>query len=172
MFKRKILQLSVLFGAIFATGYLLADDHEGGGSRSLAPVSHPKWQAECASCHMSYHPGLLPERSWRKLMGGLDKHFGENASLDKVTQQEIMQFLVANSADHNGSRRSAKIASSIPAQAAPMRVTETAYFQGKHDEISPAVWKRAKIGSQSNCIACHSGAEKGNFSEDNVRIPR
>lgn len=172
MFKRKILQLSLLFSAVFTTGYLLADDHEGGGSRSLAPVTQPKWQAECASCHMLYHPGLLPERSWRKLMGSLDKHFGENASLDKLTQQEILQFLVANSADHNGSRRSAKIASSIPAQATPLRITETAYFQHQHDEISPSVWKRPKIGSQSNCIACHSGAEKGNFSEDYVRIPR
>ncbi|TCV90312.1 diheme cytochrome c [Sulfurirhabdus autotrophica] len=172
MLIRKTLQLGTLIGAIFATGYLLADDHEGGGNRSLPIVSNQKWQAECASCHMLYHPGLLPERSWRKLMGGLDKHFGENASLDKATQQEILQFLATNSADHSGSRRSAKIASSIPAKSVPIRVTETAYFQGKHDEISPATWKSQKIGSQSNCIACHSGAEKGNFSEDNVRIPR
>lgn len=172
MLNRKILQFSLLVSAIFATSYLLADDHENSGSRSLTPVSHTKWQAECASCHMLYHPGLLPERSWRKMMGGLDKHFGENANLDPITRQEILQFLVTNSADHSNARRSTKINNSIPALSSPLRITATPYFQNKHDEINPSVWKRPKIGSASNCIACHSGAEKGDFSEDNVRIPR
>ena len=54
MYIRKSLQIGLLFGAIFTAGYLLADDdeHEYAGSKSLVPVSHPKWQAECASCHM------------------------------------------------------------------------------------------------------------------------
>ena len=42
----------------------------------------------------------------------------------------------------------------------------------KHDEVAPEVWKRPKVGGPSNCVACHSGAEKGDFSERNVRIPR
>jgi hypothetical protein len=34
------------------------------------------------------------------------------------------------------------------------------------------VWKRPKVGSPSNCMACHKGAEQGDFSEHAVAIPR
>lgn len=175
MLLRKTLQIGVLLGAVFATGWLLADDdeHEGRrGSRGLPQATNAKWLAECTSCHMAYLPGLLPERSWRKMMGGLDDHFGENASLDPLTQKEITDFLVKNSADRVPNRRSTKILNSIPAKAAPLRVSETAYFTRKHDEIKPDVWKRQKIGSKANCLACHPNAEKGNYSEDEVKIPR
>jgi cytochrome c553 len=169
---RRPLQLAILAASVLATGYLLADDDEYHAASKLQPVTNQKWQTECSSCHTLYHPGLLPERSWRRLMGGLNQHFGENASLDQPTQAEILKFLVANSADHSQSRRSARIAASIPANNAPLRITETPYFIRQHDEISPAVWKRQKVGSASNCVACHAGAEKGDFSEDRVSIPR
>lgn len=175
MWLRKTLQLIVLFGAVSAAGWLLADDDEGehrGGRQALAAVSNAKWQAECSSCHMLYHSGLLPERSWRKLMSGLDRHFGENASLDPATQKEIATFLAKNSADHSASRRSARIAESIPPQAAPLRISETNWFRYRHGELHPDVFKRPKVGSPANCIACHKGAEKGDFSEEGVRIPR
>lgn len=172
MQARKILQAATLVITVLVTGWLLADDEGGERGRALAPVSNAKWQAECSSCHMLYHPGLLPERSWRRMMSDLDKHFNENASLDPLTQKEITEFLVRNSADHAASRRSSRISQSIPAAAAPLRITETAWFIRKHDEVNPAVWKRARIGSASNCIACHQGAEKGNFPEEGVRIPR
>lgn len=162
----------LLFSTALAGAALADDDEREGGGRGLAPVSNAKWKAECASCHTLYHPGLLPERSWRKMMSGLDKHFGENASLDPATSKEITDFLVKYSADQSGDRRSSRIARSIPASAAPLRITETAWFKGEHDEVSPSVWKRPKIGSPSNCSACHAGAEKGDFSEHRVRIPR
>ncbi|MDD5241038.1 MAG: diheme cytochrome c [Sulfuricella sp.] len=169
---RKLLQLAVLIGSVTATGWLLADNHKHGESKSLPPVSNAKWKTECSSCHTLYHPGLLPERSWRKMMSGLDQHFGENASLDPVTQKEIMEFLVANSADHATNRRSAKISQSIPAQSTPLRISETPWFVQKHDKVSTDVWKRPKIGSPANCTACHEGAEQGNFSESRIKIPR
>ena len=141
-----------------------------------APAADPgaKWKAECSSCHMAYPPGYLPERSWRKLMSGLDKHFGENAGLDKAAEKEITDYLVGNSAERSGDRRASRFLGSVPAGATPLRITETPYFRRKHDdrEISPEVWKRPKVGSPANCIACHSGAERGDFSERNIRIPR
>jgi aldehyde:ferredoxin oxidoreductase len=121
---------------------------------------------------MVYHPGLLPERSWNKVMAGLDKHFGENASLDAATHDEIAKFLAANSADKQTNRRSSRINQSIPANATPIRISETRYFTSKHDEVSANTFKRKSIGSASNCIACHKGAEKGDFSESQVKIPR
>ena len=121
---------------------------------------------------MVYHPGLLPERSWKKVMAGLDNHFGENASLDAATHDEIAKFLADNSADKQTNRRSSRINQSIPVSSTPMRISETRYFTSKHDEISPNTFKRKSVGSASNCIACHKGAEKGDFSESQVKIPR
>jgi hypothetical protein len=106
------------------------------------------------------------------MMTGLDKHFGENAELDATTNKEITDFLVKNSADVSNSRRCSKMINSIGKNDAPLRITETAYFIRKHDEVSASTFKRKAIGSASNCIACHKGAEVGNFSEHEVRIPK
>lgn len=138
----------------------------------MSPVTHAKWKAECSRCHMLYHPGLLPERSWHKMMSGLDKHFGENASLNAATRDEIKSFLVTNSAEKSTNRRANRINQSIPANATPLRISETRYFTSKHDEVSPATFQRKSIGSAANCIACHKGAEKGDFSASQIRIPR
>lgn len=105
-------------------------------------------------------------------MTGLDSHFGENATLDAPTRDEIARFLASNSADKSDNRRSSRINQSIPANATPVRISETRYFLSKHDEISPTTFKRKSIGSAANCIACHKGAEKGDFSESLVKIPR
>lgn len=176
---KKWMQLLVLITSITSAGTLLAsggfgEGGDGGEGRSsnMPAVTNAKWKAECGSCHMVYHPGLLPERSWNKVMAGLDKHFGENASLDAATYDEIAKFLAANSADKQTNRRSNRINQSIPANATPMRISETRYFTAKHDEVSANTFKRKSIGSPSNCIACHKGAEKADFSESQVRIPR
>jgi len=159
-----------------AAGLVLADDDDGDdgprSARALPQVSHPQWKQECSSCHMLYPPALLPERSWRAMMGGLDAHFGENAQLDAATRDNITAFLVANSADHTAARRARMLARSIPADEIPLRISTTRYFRRKHDEVSTEVFKRASVGSAANCVACHSGAEKGAFSEETVRIPR
>lgn len=152
--------------AISLPGISLADDSEG--SSRLRQATNANWKAECGACHMVYHPGLLPARSWRKMMGGLDKHFGQDASLDPIPQKEITDFLVKFSADQGNT----KYAKSVPAASTPLRITETAWFKREHDEIGAAVWKRKKIGSASSCMACHKGAEQGDFSEDKVAIPR
>ena len=171
---KKWMQFLVLITSVTSASALLASGGGGGegGAKQLPPVTNVKWKAECSSCHMLYHPGLLPERSWHKIMAGLDSHFGENATLDAPTRDEIAHFLASNSADKSDNRRSSRINQSIPANTTPLRISETRYFLSKHDEISPATFKRKSIGSASNCIACHQGAEKGNFSESLVRIPR
>jgi hypothetical protein len=42
----------------------------------------------------------------------------------------------------------------------------------EHDEVPGSVWKSPKVMSPSNCAACHSNAEQGDFSEHNVHIPK
>jgi cytochrome c553 len=173
---KKWMQILILITSISSAGTLLAsggfgEGGEGGGS-AMPVVTNAKWKTECGSCHMIYHPGLLPERSWNKVMAGLDKHFGENAGLDASTRNEIAKFLASNSADKQENRRSSRINQSISASAAPMRISETRYFLAKHDELSANTFKRKSIGSPSNCVACHKGAEKGDFSESQIKIPR
>jgi len=145
-----------------------AEDHGDryGGEDRGKPVQpaqvNAKWQQECASCHMAFAPGLLPAESWRKLMSGLDKHFGADASLTAQENMEITAFLVKNAS------------SRWRAPTAPLRITETAWFKRKHDghEISAATWKRPSVKSPANCQACHADADKGDFNEHRVSIPK
>ena len=91
-------------------------------------------------------------------MGGLDQHFGENASLDPATQADILRFLEANAADSGTSRMGSRVMQSMGANQAPLRITETRWFARKHDEVSKSGWTRKSIGSAANCAACHRQA--------------
>jgi hypothetical protein len=146
--------------------------HGDGGGHTLPRLVHKNWQQECASCHIAYAPSLLPRASWRRLMGGLDRHFGENASLDPATQADILRFLEANAADAGTSRMGQRVMQQMGPQEAPLRITETRWFVRKHDEVPRAVWSRKSVGSAANCAACHRQAEQGVFDEDSVRIPK
>lgn len=166
-------KLVTLLVAAGVSGWLFASDREGGrAGGGLPAVDHKAWRAECGSCHSAFHPGLLPERSWRKLMSGLDRHFGENAGLDDATRKSITDFLAANAADRADARRARKVAASIPAAETPLRITETAWFERKHSELAAAVWTRKSIGSRANCGACHPDVDKGDFNERAIRVPR
>ena len=176
----KCTRILVLTVAVGATCFALADDddeHESHGrdqtnKRRIAAVSDPTYKAECSSCHMLYPPGLLPARSWKTMMGGLKNHFGENATLDKVTNERLTDFLTSNAADRSELKRPQRIARSISANDSPLRFTETQYFKRQHHEIGARVWQRKSVGSPANCVACHAKAELGVFSEDEVHIPR
>lgn len=135
--------------------------HEGHRMAALpASAERNLWQEECGACHIAYPPALLPAASWRKVMAGLERHFGSDAGLAARENQQITAFLVA----HAGSRwRAFK---------APMRISETAWFRDEHDELAASVWQRATVKSAANCAACHPAAERGDFEEDRVRIPR
>ena len=126
------------------------------------PTDAPKsYEAECASCHMAYPPGLLGAKYWQTIMGSLDKHFGADASLDTPTQTEISQWLTKHAATRP------KYAALAPEN----RITKSVWFVREHHEIKAEVWKRAGVKSASNCAACHTDAAKGVFNEDNIRIP-
>lgn len=152
-----------------------ADDDEGYGERSSGKFggenrgklmqvaqTNAKFKAECSNCHIAYAPNLLPAESWRKIMSGLDKHFGSDASLTDPENKEITAFLVSNASNRWNS------------PTAPLRITESAWFKEKHNsrEVSPAVWKNPKVKSPSNCGACHTKADRGDFNEDNIKMPR
>jgi nitrate/TMAO reductase-like tetraheme cytochrome c subunit len=143
----------VFIGHLSMTGAVHADD--------LFAGSNAKWKAECGSCHVAYPAQLLPATAWQRLMKGLDKHFGTDASVDAATAAEIGTFLNQNA----GSKRGI-------AGETTLRVSETAWFRGEHRKVDAATWKNPKIKSAANCAACHTAAEAGDYRERGIRIPQ
>ncbi|MBM2830568.1 MAG: cytochrome [Gammaproteobacteria bacterium] len=145
----------------------------GHRSTGVALISNPVYKDECGGdCHMAYQPGLLPAKSWEKIMSGLEDHFGDNAELDTMTHKAITDFLVSNSADKSNYRRSRRFTSSNELGDIPIRISETPYFKHEHDEI-PArmVTGNKDVNSFSNCNACHRKAEQASFRERDIFIP-
>jgi cytochrome c len=159
MFINPISTRSVFWSACLAVAALATLPLDTLASTAL---TSPKYQTECAACHIAYPPGMLPAASWHRLVGGLNKHFGVDASLDAASTTEIEDWLKA----HAGSY---KRANEEPPQD---RISKSKWFVRQHDEVSSAVWKRKAVGSPSNCSACHANAGKGHFNEDDVRIPK
>lgn len=161
--------LSFLFAIVLLPVAAFADG-DGGGKyggedrgKPLQPAQvNATWRQECGSCHIPYAPGLLPAASWRKVMSGLDKHFGTDASLTEQENKEISDFLVKNASNR------------WRASTSPLRITETQWFKRKHNdkEVPPAVWKRLSVKSPSNCQACHVDADKADFNERAIKIPK
>jgi hypothetical protein len=144
----------LLLAATLAAGTMPAGADDG---HSYAPML-PAYPQECAACHIAYPPRLLPAASWQRLMRNLPQHFGSDASLDGPTVQQISVWLQANA----GQGR--RVAEPPPED----RITRGSWFQHKHDEVPPEVWKRPAVRS----AACRGGAAQGDFYERRVRIPK
>lgn len=129
------------------------------------------WEEECSACHGLFHPTLLPARSWAEIMGSLDDHFGDDASVDADTASRIGGYLAAYPAEKSVSEASRKILASIKPGQTPTRITETGYWKRKHSDIKEAVWKRPSVVDSGNCAACHPKADRGSFEDADIRVP-
>lgn len=140
---------------------------------ALFPLPRGKALASaCGGCHTIYAPGLLPARSWRKMLAELDKHFGEDAGVLEPVRLALLKDLEDMAADGAfADMRMRRIAGSIPVDSEPQRITETRYFKLLHDEVPPRIWRLRALGSAANCIACHPRANEGRYGEREIRIP-
>lgn len=132
------------------------------GDRAGGTALLPAYRQECGSCHVAYPPRMLPAASWQRLLNGLPRHFGSDASLDAGEVKALSTWLGANAGT---SRRAAQ----EPPQD---RITRSAWFVHEHDEVPPATWQLPAVKSPANCAACHTQADQGDFSERRLRIPR
>lgn len=151
----------VLWGLIAAFGLAhpaLAEDDK----RAPRVPWLPTYQQECAACHLAYPPGMLPAASWQRLMKGLPRHYGTDASLDPAAVKELSTWLNAN----------AGTTKQVREQPPEDRITRSAWFVRAHDEVPAATWQRPAVKSAAHCATCHTRAEQGDFNERNVRIPR
>ncbi|MFO1308246.1 MAG: cytochrome C [Burkholderiales bacterium] len=151
---------SIATGALADSSRLAADD--------------PRWRAECGGCHAAFPPALLTAPAWRQVMGALDRHYGTDASLDAATAREIASFLERNAGD---ARRGAppaavKVATGVQAPPPLPRLADSPWFAREHRKIPASTIARRDVGSLANCGACHPAADRGDFSERAVRVPR
>ena len=126
------------------------------------PADTPaSYRAECGACHLPYPPALLAAGDWRRLLSGLETHFGSDASLNAEERQAIAAFL----ARHAGNP------SRLGEAGNPPRISQTARFVRQHREVPARFWRDPRVKSAANCEACHRGAANGHFGEHDIAIP-
>jgi len=142
------------------------------GQSGVKPVDNKLYLKECGSCHFAFQAGLLPERSWVKMMNNLENHFDTDATLAKEDYDTIMNYLKVNSSEKAMNyKRSRKMTNSIRGNQTPLKITEVAYFVDKHNEIPLRLITQKGVGTLSNCMACHTTADRGIYSERAIQIP-
>jgi Dihaem cytochrome c len=159
--KGAVLGISAALGlvAILALSGIPARGGSLGATQlATAPVSGAQaFNKECSACHMAYPGVFLPARSWKKIMGNLTHHFGEDASLDPATTKAITDYLIANAADTKPGAPTAQILDGVSSSAVPIRITDMPFWQRIHSEVPPSDFSQPQVKTKANCLACHRG---------------
>jgi len=167
---RPVAAAIVIFAFIGLAGSMLwaFSTMEPSGLVNLPP--NDVYETECGDCHTPFHPSLLPIDSWKKMMAGLDDHFGEDATLDPDSIIEITAYLTRYGAENWDTEAANRFRIVDPK--APLQITKTPYWIRKHEDIDPQTFKRKKVGVKSNCGACHTDHYSGRFDDQKIKIPK
>ena len=129
---------------------------------------NPAYIEECGACHLAYPPGLMPSKTWDKVMTGLSDHFGENAELDDETAQLIMSYLQQESLRPGKPTVMSEMLRKLP-QNPPLRMTEFPAFLAAHEIIGEQLEMDSfPKGFLSPCADCHRQAADGIFEKDRM----
>lgn len=132
------------FGGFGSGGFGSGGSGGGGGPRGFGSgtggfiINDQITATECSDCHQAYGGDALPAGAWRRMMGNLENHFGEDASLDERTRAHIENYLLSNAMPGDGS----------------MRITEQNWFIGEHRG------KGRRNVRLADCKACHGGRSR------------
>lgn len=148
-------KLSLLVAALILSPVARAD------RLPVPAAAPPSFAAECGGCHMAFQPALLTAPDWKRVMARLDRHYGDNASLDEKTRRELEDFLVRNAA----------VSGRMAGEGDPPRLTASAWFRREHRKVPQGLWRDARVKSASNCTACHSRAEQGSYRGREIAMP-
>lgn len=167
----------MLVVVLVATGFQFMGYAGATAEKPYLPFTGPAlpqnatWNRECGSCHLAFHPTLLPARSWDALLDGQANHFGDDLALDPATVAELREFARRNAAESAQTEAAWKINRFIPARETPLRITETGYWKRKHRDIADDVWQAPAVHAKANCDACHLDAERGTFEDAAMHLP-
>jgi len=164
-------KLVLIAAVIFLPSFAFANHGYDKGNKKFSVVANDTYENACGSCHFAYHPGLLPSRSWVKIIDEENAHPGGPLSLDEKEKAEVKNYLTQNCAENSQEKRAKKIMESV-GSGTPVMISEISYIKHKHHEIDQEVFARKAIGSRGNCIACHKNAESGVYEDDDVVIPK
>lgn len=163
--------LGLLALALGATAFLLGLSPADDDAVFTLPAGK-LYLAECGGCHTAYAPGMLPPRSWRRLLDGLEDHFGEDATLEEPKRLALIKELeTLAGAGGKSEVRLQRLRAAIPASDVPLRLSTNPYLVALHDELLEAVWQRKGVGSRANCGGCHPHANTGHYTEREVKVP-
>ncbi|HZZ94842.1 MAG TPA: hypothetical protein VFE23_19940 [Usitatibacter sp.] len=138
----------------------------------FAPITDDTYAKECGSCHFTYLPGMLPERSWHALMAQADKHFGEALGLAPDVKSHIEGYLATNAADRSPYRGSELMLWELPASATPLRVTALPLMRHRHVVMRKLMEQvNVPLKNFTNCEVCHENASSGSFAYDRIVVP-
>lgn len=98
-------------------------------------------------------------------MDTLSDHFGDNATLPPDQAEAIRAYLTANAGDVRPQGAAPQYMRWVAPDGAPRRITENPAFLRDHD-FRPSVWQRPDVVTRSNCLACHTGADRGLYDDD------
>ena len=132
--------------------------------RKAPLITNQLTKNECSACHFAYPASMLPAASWERIMGSLENHFGEDASLDTETTKHITKYLVAQAGDID--LWSSKFVRGLDKQNPPIRITETKFWIRQHPAIFKEKLQSGLAGLKSNCAVCHLLAEDGYYEKD------
>jgi cytochrome b len=170
--SQKIVAVLGIGGAIVLLFYALSIQNNPltvGYNKKIDYVKeNPVFVKECGSCHTLYPPTLLPKESWKKLMGDLPNHFGDDASLDPADHQTILAYLLAHSAETSNQEMSVKMMQSLD-KPDIIAITQTPFWKRTHRNISADIFKSDKVKSRANCKACHSDVEQGTIEDNAIK---
>jgi hypothetical protein len=122
------------------------------------PADTPaSFKTECGSCHLAYPPALLGAADWRRVMAGLDRHYGDNAALD-ADDAEVGDFLARNGG--NADRY---------ADAGAAALTATAWFRQSTAGTGGYLAGHRVRRRQLRCLP--SQAEQGRYGEHDIALP-
>lgn len=144
---------------LLLAGGALSASVQADSDRSMVRPS-PEYVAECGSCHVAFPPGLLPASDWQKIVSGLERHFGSDASLDDKTRGRLTDMLTRHAATRGKYKAGADL-----------RMTTTDWFVREHREVPARTWKEPAVKSAANCAACHRLAAQGDYAERNIQLP-
>jgi len=148
----------LLVGAIAAVSATAAS---ADGLRGLPAGTPPAYLQACGDCHVAFAPGMLPAESWARLMAGLATHYGSDASLEPPLAQQIARWLRSEAGTYRRVR-----------EAPPDdRITRSPWFERKHRKVDAAAWTLPSVTQASNCAACHAGAARGVYDDDDLVVP-
>ena len=174
---KHILSYSILGLSLFVFWIIIDGKENPFVKNRFAPIDYKIenkiFYDKCSECHKIYPTYLLPERSWIRILDGLDNHFGEEITDQNITKTEkviISKYLLANAAEHSKREGAVKVIHS-DGNERPLAITKTKYWRETHKNISSNTYRKKQIKDKSNCFACHINMDKGLIEDIDIKIP-